>query len=115
MFQDDDESRLFLDRFLSIFQTTFDGMDNLLDNLWQLFDPYLVPAAFLPWLAAWVAVPITGLTLAQQRTVLANAFATYQNKGTIAGLTKGDYGTIQASPESASWNITGYGTGPLCR
>ena len=87
VFQDDDQSRLFLDRFLSIFQTTFDGLDNLVDNLWQYFDPYMVPEKYLPWLAAWIAVPLDpGLSLAQKRQILSGAFQTYTARGTPAGL-----------------------------
>lgn len=87
VFQDDDESRLFLDRFLSIFQTTFDNFDNCLDNLWQLFDPYMTPDKILPWLAAWVALPIDPTAApAQVRQLLQSAFQTYKIRGTAAGL-----------------------------
>lgn len=87
VFQDDDQSRLFLDRFLSIFQTTFDGIDNRLDTLWQLFDPLMTPDAVLPWLAAWLALPIDpGMSNATIRLLLKNAFATYRMRGTPAGL-----------------------------
>jgi len=87
VFQDDDQSRLFLDRFLSIFQTTFDGLDSFLDNLWQLFDPFMTPDTVFPWLAAWVALPLDpGLTAAQKRQLLKTAFQTYLIRGTVAGL-----------------------------
>ncbi|HEY1758770.1 MAG TPA: phage tail protein [Bryobacteraceae bacterium] len=87
IFQDDNQSRLFLDRFLSIFQTTFDGLDSFLDNIWQIFDPYMTPKAVFPWLAAWVALPIdAGMTLAQQRKLLKVAFQTYLIRGTVTGL-----------------------------
>jgi phage tail-like protein len=87
VFQDDDQSRLFLDRFLSIFQTTFDDIDHLLDNLWHLFDPNMTPAKVFPWLAAWVALPVDpGMTLAKQRQLLKSAFQTYLIRGTVAGL-----------------------------
>ena len=70
VFQDDDQSRLFLDRFLSIFQTTFDSLDSFIDNLWQLFDPFMTPDAVFPWLAAWVALPLDpGLTDAQTASI----------------------------------------------
>jgi phage tail-like protein len=87
VFQDDDESRLFLDRFLSIFQTTFDGLDNRLDNLWQVFDPLMTHDSTFPWLAAWLALPIDpAMELSQQRKLLKNAFQTYLVRGTIQGL-----------------------------
>jgi phage tail-like protein len=86
VFQDDDQSRLFLDRFLSIFQTTFDGCDALLDNLWQLFDPNLTPDNVLPWLAAWVALPVDPASATPLRKLLKNAYQTYVSRGTVAGL-----------------------------
>ena len=87
VFQDDDESRVFLDRFLSIFQTTFDDFDTTLDNLWQIFDPNTTPANVLPWLSAWLALPVDSSTTAsQQRQLLKNAFKNYLVRGTVAGL-----------------------------
>lgn len=89
VYQDDDQSRLFLDRFLSIFQTTFDDLDQSLDNLWHLFDPYLTPSQVFPWLAAWVALPIDPtMPLQRQRSLLKSAFQTYLIRGTVAGLQK---------------------------
>lgn len=89
VFQDDDESRLFLDRFLSIFQTTFDGLDSFLDNLWYLFDPFMTPDEVFPWLAAWIALPIDPtMQRAQQRQLLKGAFQSYLIRGTVAGLQK---------------------------
>jgi phage tail-like protein len=89
VFQDDDESRLFLDRFLSIFQTTFDDMDSRLDNLADLFDPVSTPANVFPWLAAWIAQPIDPtMPLERQRQLLKNAFLTNRAKGSVAGLRK---------------------------
>jgi phage tail-like protein len=87
VFQDDDESRLFLDRFLSIFQTTFDDMDHRLDNLWQVFDPLMTHDSAFPWLAAWLALPIDPtMSLSQQRELLKSAFSTYLIRGTVQGL-----------------------------
>ena len=87
VFQDDDQSRLFLDRFLSIFQITFDNWDALLDNLWQLFDPNLTPDNMLPWLAAWVALPVDPASATPVlRKRLKNAFQTYLSRGTVSGL-----------------------------
>ena len=89
VFQDDPQSRAFLDRFLSIFQTMFDAIDNRLDNLWQIFDPLVTPDAFLPWLADWIAFPLDPLAPStSQRQLLKNAFASYTTRGTVAGLQK---------------------------
>jgi phage tail-like protein len=87
--QDDDESRLFLDRFLSIFQTTFDNLDAFIDNLWYMFDPLMTPDNVFPWLAAWLALPVDPtMPLSEQRQLLKGAFQTYRMRGTVAGLQK---------------------------
>ena len=87
VFQDDPESGPFLDRFLSIFQTTFDNMDQFVDDLWHLFDPFLTPDKQFPWLASWLALPIDPtMPLLQQRQLLKSAFATYRVRGTVNGL-----------------------------
>lgn len=89
VFQDDPQSRFFLDRFLSIFQTTFDALDAKLDNLWQFFDPLVTPEALLPWLAAWIAFPLDPTQPpALQRQLLRGAFTSYVTRGTVAGLQK---------------------------
>ena len=58
VYQEDQESRLFLDRFLSIFQTQFDNFDQQIDRVWQLFDPASVSESQFEWLAAWLALVV---------------------------------------------------------
>ena len=87
VFQDDPQSKLFLDRFLSIFQTTFDDVDHFLDDLWQIFDPYMTREEWFPWLAAWLAVPFDpGMPLSQKRYLLKKAFQYDSIRGTPKGL-----------------------------
>jgi phage tail-like protein len=87
VYQEDDQSRVFLDRFLRIFQTTFDGMDRTLDNMWQRFDPLSVPDSWFSWLAAWIALPINpSWTEQQRRAALKSAGQLYPLRGTPAGV-----------------------------
>ena len=58
IYQEDTESRLFLDRFLSIFQTQFDNFDQQIDRVWQLFDPVSVDESNFAWLAGWLGLVI---------------------------------------------------------
>jgi hypothetical protein len=44
VYAEDDESRWFLERFLSIFQTEWDALDAEIDNIARFFDPDAVPA-----------------------------------------------------------------------
>jgi phage tail-like protein len=87
VFQEDEESRLFLDRFLSIFQTEFDDLDQRIDLIWQLFDPYSVDTKYLYWLAAWLALVINPeWPEAKLREMVKDAHETYRLRGTVAGL-----------------------------
>ena len=87
VYQEDDLSRIFLDRFLRIFQTTFDAMDQTLTDLWMRFDPLSVPGSWFPWLAAWIALPINPAWSDQQRrAALKSAGGLYSLRGTPSGV-----------------------------
>ncbi len=53
---EDDASRDFLERFLSVFQTDWDALDSQIDRLYQLFDPNTAEAGQLPRLAKMFGV-----------------------------------------------------------
>lgn len=87
VYQEDDQSRVFLDRFLRIFQTTFDLLDQRIDNMWTLFDPLSVPDNWYYWLAAWIALPVNPVWSDQERrTALQAAGQLYPQRGTLAGV-----------------------------
>ncbi|HTS36393.1 MAG TPA: phage tail protein [Candidatus Solibacter sp.] len=87
VYQEDDQSRVFLDRFLRIFQSTFDGMDQTLDNLWTRFDPMSAPGSWFNWLASWLAFPINPLwSDNQRRSALKSAGQIYPLRGTPSGV-----------------------------
>jgi phage tail-like protein len=87
VYQEDDQSRVFLDRFLRIFQTTFDGLDRTIDGMWMRFDPLSVPDSWFSWLAAWIAMPINPLwTDQERRAALKSAGELYPLRGTPSGV-----------------------------
>lgn len=87
VYQEDDQSRVFLDRFLRIFQTTFDSLDRTIDQMWTLFDPLATPDTWYNWLAAWIALPVNPLwTDQQRRAALESAGQLYPQRGTPAGV-----------------------------
>jgi len=53
-YHEDPISAAFLERFLSLFETIFDGLDQQIDEVFRYFDPGVTPKEFLPWLASWV-------------------------------------------------------------
>ncbi|HEY6659992.1 MAG TPA: phage tail protein, partial [Pyrinomonadaceae bacterium] len=67
VYQEDTDSRLFLERFLSIFQTEFDNFDRQIDEVWRLFDPASVSESQFVWLAGWLGLFIQPDSLVDQR------------------------------------------------
>ena len=99
VYQEDEESRQFLERFLSIFQSEFDEFDRLIDRLWQLFNPGSTPEKDLKWLAGWLALVVNpDWPEAELRSMIKDAFQTYLQRGTVAGLQKAirDYVGVDA-------------------
>jgi phage tail-like protein len=99
VYQEDENSRPFLERFLSIFQSEFDDLDRRIDRIWQLFNPGSIPAQDLYWLASWLAVVVNpAWSESKLRSMLKNAFQAQCMRGTVAGLTQAiqDYVGVQA-------------------
>ncbi|MFN8940298.1 MAG: phage tail protein [Acidobacteriota bacterium] len=87
VYQDDPESRRFLDRFLSLFQTLIEEEHLVIEEIHRMFDPLTTPEKFLPWLAEWLAFPLQPTwPLERKRQLLAEAFTYYQIRGTKLGL-----------------------------
>jgi phage tail-like protein len=85
----DDESRIFLERFLSIFQTEWDKLDRQIDEEERYFDPDAVPAGpSLDYLAAqWLGLTLEGTwTEAQKRRLLSAAPKIFLRRGQVGGL-----------------------------
>lgn len=84
VFASDAQSRWFLERFLSIFQTGWDEMRALVRSADRYFMPDAVPAdGHLRYLASWLAVPLqTALDADGARRLLQAAVRTYRWRGT---------------------------------
>lgn len=67
VYQEDTDSRLFLDRFLSIFQSEFEDFDRQIDEMYRLFDPMSVSEAHFDWLASWLGLLIQPDSLIDER------------------------------------------------
>lgn len=76
VYSSDDESRLFLERFLSIFQTEWDQIEQRIEDVAALFDPKAVPGGkTLEFLASWFALPLEGTWNDAQKRELLKAVA----------------------------------------
>lgn len=81
------QSDAFLARFLLIFQSILDPIEQTIDNTHHYFDPGMAPAHFLPWLASWVGLELdVELDEVSQRELIRRAVELSRWKGTRRGL-----------------------------
>jgi phage tail-like protein len=83
--------RDFLERLLSLHESVVGGLEETIEALPRLFDPFAAPSgthpSWLSWLAGWLAFDVSERwTDAQARENLAKAFALYDQRGTVEGL-----------------------------
>ncbi len=87
VYQEDKPSREFLERFLSMFETVFSGLESAIERVPELFDPSKTPAEFLDWLAEWLDLGIEEDWSPEiKRRLIRSAPRLYARKGTPAGL-----------------------------
>ncbi|MDY6910792.1 MAG: phage tail protein [Chloroflexota bacterium] len=85
LYRDDD----FMGRFLMIFESILNPIDNTVDNLGLYFDPMLTPEALLPWLASWADMVLDPTWPEKRRRELVkSATELYRWRGTKRGLTE---------------------------
>lgn len=79
----------FLARYLKIFETLWEPLEQRQDQIALYFDPRTCPAALLGWLAGWLGFPLEPrLPEHRQRAVLGEALWLLRWRGTAYGLTR---------------------------
>ncbi len=87
VYQDDDRSRHFLARFLTLFESLFAEAEHGIDGLPRLFDADAVPAPALSWLGSWLGLDVhEDWPESVQRRAIAEAMALSGLRGTAEGL-----------------------------
>jgi phage tail-like protein len=87
LYQEDEVSAAFLERFLSIFESTFSDVEREIETITRYFDPGGVPSDSLEWLASWLAVDVDDAwPESARRELLARAPSLYKKRGTRVGL-----------------------------
>lgn len=77
----------FINRFIQIFEQTFEPVVTSFSSMWANLDPLTAPKALLPFLAHWVDWPLDPLwDLQQQRRLIRRAMELYRWRGTRKGL-----------------------------
>ena len=83
IFQNDD----FLRRFLGIFETVWEPLEQRQDHIASYFDPHTCPKSFLPWLAGWLNLTFNeNWPEWQMRRMIREGFALSRWRGTRLGL-----------------------------
>jgi len=56
LFREDPRGEQFLEQFLSVFESSYTGIEEDVEGLGELFDPDGVPSEYLSWLDGWLAL-----------------------------------------------------------
>jgi phage tail-like protein len=87
VYQENPASREFLERFLSIFETVFSGLEATIERIPEVFDPEHTPKEFLDWLGQWLDLGIEeDWSPEVKRRLINSASSLYQKKGRPDGL-----------------------------
>jgi phage tail-like protein len=87
IYQEDAQSKEFLERYLSIFESIFYDMDFKVERMSRLFDAYGAPPEFLSWLGSWLAISDEeNFSENMKRLYIQRAISLYKKRGTREGL-----------------------------
>jgi phage tail-like protein len=82
-FQENEKSREFLERFLSLFETFMSHSEGQIDDFTQYLDPQAVPDGFVPWLSSWLAIAYDeNWPPEKKRLLIQRAPGLYRKRGT---------------------------------
>lgn len=89
VYQEDEASRDFLERFLSLFGTLFNEVEDEIADMSRYFDPELTHGEHLRWLASWVGLETDDYWSDEQvLAFLKEAPELYKYRGTPQGIVK---------------------------
>jgi phage tail-like protein len=87
IYQEDPNSKVFLERYLSVFEAVLANLESHIDDVPQLFDAQETRSDFLPWLSTWLgAVKDENWPEDKWRIFLSRAVELYKIRGTKAEL-----------------------------
>lgn len=87
VYREDRQSAAFLERYLSLFESTFTDIEEEIGSLSQFLDPAGIPSEHLSWLGGWLAVEADDTWSAPAtRELIARAPELYKKRGTAEGL-----------------------------
>lgn len=79
----------FLGRYLKIFETLWEPLEQRQDEIAMYFNPYTCPASFLPWLAGWMGLALaSSLDEPHCRLFIHESTFLHRWRGTLVGLAR---------------------------
>ena len=89
IYRSSDRQTHFLERYLGIFQTIYEDLEEEIAGALSHFDPECAESDFLVWLAGWLHISDTNLWSEEQlRKLLLNAVRIYRMRGTKQALSE---------------------------
>ncbi|NIM10478.1 MAG: hypothetical protein GTO45_00670 [Candidatus Aminicenantes bacterium] len=86
IYREEGPAKELLARFLCIFETVFNSLDETISRIPTYFDPTTAPGDFIPWLAQWFSLDLYELLGEKNREFILRAVEFYRQKGTVKGL-----------------------------
>lgn len=84
IYQQDEKSASFIERFLGMFQSIYDDMTSEIETISKYFDPDSVTGEFVEWLGTWLAIEDGFIWDEEQMKYLVkNGVKLYKMRGTI--------------------------------
>ncbi len=89
IYRKSDREEKFLERYLGIFQTLYEEVEDEIDRISDIFDPECTESGFLEWLAEWLDISDCSVWEEQKlRRLLLSAVSLYRGRGTRESLSK---------------------------
>ncbi|MCG9968444.1 phage tail protein [Pelotomaculum terephthalicicum JT] len=130
IYQEDHQSRDFLERFLALFEAFFADMEENISNVARYFDVDAVSGPYLKWLATWLAISVDDSWTGEQlKQLIKKAPVLFEKRGTKQGMEEiieiytGEkpfiveyfqYKHLREQPELKDLVAQLYGTDPYC-
>jgi phage tail-like protein len=87
VYQEDPTSKLFLERFLSLFEHFFSEFEDKITYIARYFNPDSVEIKLLPWLASWLSLTLDdNWPEEKRRELIKRAHQFFNMRGTLRGL-----------------------------
>ena len=87
IYQTEPESKSFIERYLNIFQSLYEDLEQDISRIARYFDPDVVEGEFLQWLAEWVAIDDAYIWDEEKlRYLIKNGMRIYRMRGTRQAL-----------------------------